>query len=201
MEDNMFQSTEFSQRENNCKKIIPQTSRLSFSKSTYFDKIFHCNTISISYCCTKSMGSIIPSHSKQVLQPNNKNYGYNCRKKERRPLDNKCLIPNNIYEAQVANNTNDEHKKYLDAAKTSFKKRYMKLYEVHGPLNFFWRFKNQGTTFTAEWRISKEIKSKVSPNYCKLCLTEKLYIIKSLDDSNLLDKRSGLVIKCRDQRK
>ena len=57
----------------------------------------------------KNLGSIISSHNKQVLQLRNENYGYNCKKKENCPLDNKCLTPD-IYEAQISNNTNDEHK-------------------------------------------------------------------------------------------
>ena len=38
-------------------------------------------------------------------------------------LDSKYLTPNIIYEAQISNNTNNEHKRYLGAAKTSFKER------------------------------------------------------------------------------
>ena len=72
----------------------------------------------------KNMGSIVSSHNKQVLQPHNKNYGCNHRKKENCLLDNKCLMPNIIYEVQISSNTKDEHKKYLGAAKTSFKERY-----------------------------------------------------------------------------
>ena len=72
----------------------------------------------------KNMGSIIFSHNKQVLQPRNESYGCNCRKKENCPLGNKCLTLNNICEAQISNNTNDELKKYLGAAETSFKERY-----------------------------------------------------------------------------
>ena len=72
----------------------------------------------------KNMGSIISSHNKQVLQTRNKNYRCNCRKKETCQLENKCLMPNIIYEAQITNNTNDEHKKYPGAAETSFKERY-----------------------------------------------------------------------------
>ena len=71
----------------------------------------------------KKMGSIIFSHNKQVLQPRNESYGCNCRKKENCPLGNKCLTPNNIYEAQISNNTDDEFKKYLGATETSFKER------------------------------------------------------------------------------
>ena len=72
----------------------------------------------------KNMTSIISSHNKQVLQPRNENYGWNCKKKENCLLDIKCLTPNMIYKAQITSNTNDEHKKYLGAADTSFKEKY-----------------------------------------------------------------------------
>ena len=72
----------------------------------------------------KTIGSVISSLNKRVLQPRNENYGCSCRKKENCPLDNKCLTPNIIYETQITNNTNDEHKKYLGASETSLKERY-----------------------------------------------------------------------------
>ena len=75
----------------------------------------------ISYCCMKNMGYIIFSHNKQCLQLCNKNYGWNCRKNETCPLDNKCLTRNTNYKVQITNNTKDEHKKYLGATETSFK--------------------------------------------------------------------------------
>ena len=68
----------------------------------------------------KKVGSITSSHKKQVWQSYNENCVFNCRKKESFPLDNKCLTSNIIYEAQITNNTNHEHKKYLGAAETSF---------------------------------------------------------------------------------
>ena len=69
------------------------------------------------------MGSIISSHNKQGFQPRNESYGSTCRKKNC-PLDNKCLTPNIIYQAQISNNTNDEHNKYLGASETLFMERY-----------------------------------------------------------------------------
>ena len=88
------------------------------------------------------MGSIISSHfhSTQVLQRRIKNYECHCQKRESCPLDNKYLTLNVIYEAQITNNANDEHKKYLGASETSFKARYnnhtrdfkhKKVYEVY----------------------------------------------------------------------
>ena len=59
-----------------------------------------------------------------------------------------------------------------------------------------WNLKNQGITPKVKWGVKQKVKSKVSPNYCKLCLTENFLIFKSLDDCNLLNKS-----KCRYQNK
>ena len=158
----------------------------------------------------KHLDFITTFHNKPVLHPRNENFGCNLRKKESCPLDNKFLTLNIIYEAQVTNNINDEDKKYLGAVETSFKERYnnhardfkhrkyMKYTELS---KYIWSLKNQRITPIVKWRIVKKGKSKISPNYCKLCLTEKFFIIKSLDDCNLLNKRSALVSKCRHQNK
>ena len=66
---------------------------------------------------------------------------------------------------------------------------------------YIWNLKNQGITPLVKWRFVKKVNSKVSPNYCKLCLTEKFFTIKSLDHCNLLNKRSELLSKCRHQNK
>ena len=143
------------------------------------------------------MTSIVSSHNKQVLQPRNESYGCNCRKKEKCQLDNKYLTPNIIYKVQIPNNTDGELKKYLGAAEFSFKerysnhtrhfkqKKYMKCTELS---KYIWNLKNQGITPIVKSRIVNKVNNKVSPNYCKLCLTEKFFIIKSLDDCNLLNK-------------
>ena len=59
--------------------------------------------------------------------------------------------------------------------------------------------KSQDIIPKIKWRIVKKVNSVVSSNYCKLCLPEKFYIIESLDDKNLLNKKSELVCKCRHQ--
>ena len=49
--------------------------------------------------------------------------------------------------------------------------------------------------------IKHSIASKMSGNpssiICQLCLTEKLWIIKFLNNKDLLNKKSELIIKCR----
>ena len=181
-----------------------------FPRVHKFHEIFNHNTVKISCCCMKNMDFITSSSITQVLQPRSENYGCSFRKKESCPLDNKCLTSNISYEAQITSNTSNGHKKYLGAAETSFKerysnhprdfkyKKYMKCTELS---KYIWSLKNQGITPIVKWRIVKKVNSKVSPNYCKLCLTEKFFIIKSLDDCNLLNKRSELARKCRHQNK
>ena len=80
--------------------------------------------VKVSYYHMENIGSIIFYHKNQILQTRNEKNGCKCREEESCPLDNKCLMLNIIYEAQITNNTNDEHTKYLGAAKTSFKEIY-----------------------------------------------------------------------------
>ena len=152
-----------------------------------------------------NMGSVISSHSHniQVLQRCTKNYGCHCKKKESYPLDNKCLTLNVIYDAQITNNANDEHKKYLGASETSFKERYnnhtrdfkhKKYMESTELSKYIWCLKNQRIRPIDKCRIVKKVSCKVSPSNCTLCLTEKSFIIKSLDDCSLLNKRSDLLV-------
>ena len=42
---------------------------------------------------------------------------------------------------------------------------------------------------------------QIKLNFCKLCLSEKFYIIESLNDPNLLNKKTELVNTCRHQSK
>ena len=191
------------------KKFLKLLTR-HFPKSNPLHKLFNRNTVKISYCCMKNMGSIISSHNKQILQPSQEKFGCNCRNKTDCPLDNKCLTPNIVYEAQITNNTNHNQKRYLGASETPFKERFSnhkrdfkhKKYEKCTELSkYIWSLKSQGIIPKIKWRIVKKVNSVVSSNYCKLCLTEKFYIIESLDDKNLLNKKSELVSKCRHQNK
>ena len=70
------------------------------------------------------MASIIASHNKTILRPNIQDYGCNCSKKNERPMQNKCLTPNIIYEATFTNNTHIVEKIYFRLCETSFKERY-----------------------------------------------------------------------------
>ena len=156
------------------------------------------------------MGSIIFSHNKQILQPCNENYECNCGKKESCPLDNKSLMPNIIYKAQVTNNTSDEHTKYLGAVETSFKERYRnnaqdfkheKYMRGTELSKYIWSLKSQVITPIVKWRIVKKVNSGFTELLQQVMLNRKFFIIKSLDDCNWLNRRSEIVSKCNHQNK
>ena len=103
--------------------------------------------------------------------------------------------------------TNDEHKsiqvqlklhlrKYTATTHETLNKKYMKCTKRS---KYIWNLTNQGITPIVKLRTVKKVNSKVSPSYCKLCLTKKFFIIKSLDDCNLLNTRFELVSKLRHQ--
>ena len=78
--------------------------RCHFPKGNQLHKIFNRNTIKISYFCMKNMGSIISSHNKQILQPNDGNFGCNFRINRECPLENKCPMENRVYEVTITSN-------------------------------------------------------------------------------------------------
>ena len=76
------------------------------------------------------------------------------------------------YEANTSNETNNECKRYLGA--WDVKQKYGKCTELS---KCHWTLKSHGITPIVNWSIVKRIRSKKSANYCKLFLTEKVYII------------------------
>ena len=64
-----------------------------------------------------------------------------------------------------------------------------------------WKLRDANISPIIEWSIVTKVLSKTQLNFCKLCLPEKFYIIKSLNDPNLLSKKSELVNPCRHQSK
>ena len=175
----------------------------NFPKSNPFSKIFNKNTIKISYSCTRNMKSIISSHNKQILTPKNKQVGCNCRIKNSCPLDNKCLTSQLIYQADVTNNLDDEYKYYLGLAETTFKERYNNHKSSFNNENsknstelskYVWSLRENNKIPSIKWKIVKIVYSKATSSFCKLCLTEKLFILNALGGEKCLNKKKNLLI-------
>ena len=71
-----------------------------------------------------NVGSVLSAHNRNILYPKKSEFGCNCRSKTDCPLDNKCLTPKIVYQADVRNDTNDEKKFYLGVSETPFKERF-----------------------------------------------------------------------------
>ena len=159
----------------------------------------------------RNISSIISSHNKRVLNPPVTNYGCNCRYKINCPLQNECLTPQIVYKAIVSNDQNNEVKQYIGLTSNTFKERYnghntsfrSEKYRKETELSkYVWELKDQGiNNYTINWSIVKQIKGKLNSKNCQLCLSEKYYIIDSLDDEKTLNKRDEFIKKCRHQNK
>ena len=70
----------------------------------------------------KNMSSILSSHSRKILAENEKQHKSNCRNIDKCPLENKCLTPRVVYEADVIT-LNTSRNFYIGLSDTPFKKR------------------------------------------------------------------------------
>ena len=168
--------------------------------------IFNKNKIKISYSCFSNMRSIISSHSKHILNSNSTEYECNCNNREECPLENKCLTPRIVYRADVTNNKTDEHKYYYGISDTPFKDRYEnhktsfrhRSHLTGSDLSkYYWKLVGNGAVPIIKFSIAKRVKGNIFVNNCNLCLTEKSFTIRNLDDVNMLNKRSEFTSKCR----
>ena len=57
--------------------------------------------------------------------------------------------------------------------------------------------KDKGAVATANFSIAKDVKGKSLSNNCSLCLSEKLFVMRNMDNVNMLNKKSELISKCR----
>ena len=172
--------------------------------------IFNKNKIKISYSCFPNMRSIISSHHKHILNSNNTEYGCNCNNRDEYPLENESLTPRIVYRADVTNNKTDEHKYYYGISDTPFKERYEnhktsfrhRSHLTASDLSkYYWKLVDNGAVPTIKFSIAKRVKGNTFINNCNLCLSEKAFIIRNLDDINMLNKRSEFISKCQNVNK
>ena len=82
------------------------------------------------------------------------------------------------------------------------KKVYYKILYIYIYIYIFLKFgKKQWLVPTIKWKIVKLVYGKTTSSICKLCLTEKYYLLNALGDDRCLNKRNEFVTKCRHQNK
>ena len=138
------------------------------------------------------------------------NYGCNCRDRDSCPNENQCLIPQIVYCAEVSNNKDNETKFYYGLTETSFKERYgnhkrsfrHERYKNDTELSkYIWDLTSAHKVPTIKWSIVRKIHGNTKSDFCKLCLTEKYFILNDLRDNKLLNQKFEFVNKCRHQNK
>ena len=179
--------------------------RIHFHRQHVFRKIFNKNTVKLSYSCTKNIFSIISGHNRQItkaLPPASREC--NCRIREQCPLDNKCLTDNIIYEGTVVSHSDGVSKDYRGLCSTVWKDRWAvhnqhmnhRIHRTKCELaKYVWDLKDQNRTFTITWKILKKVYGRMVGGACRLCTTEKLFIIEHPNKSRLLN--SNCIEKCR----
>ena len=165
-------------------------------------KILNKNTVKVSYSCKKDMDSIISGHNHNILNPKEKSFGCNCRKKDSCPLNGKCLTTKLIYYAGVSKETNSDQKVYFGLAETTFKERYnnhkrdvkhIKYQYNTESTKYIWSLKNNIIKCNIQWKVVDKVYSNANWTMCKLYLREKLWIINHISDYNIMNKKSELI--------
>ena len=91
-----------------------------------------------------------------------------------------------MYRADVNNLANDEKRFYLGVTETPFKERFgnhtrdFKHFKYRNSTElskYLWELKDAHISPVMEWSILTKVLSKIQLNFCKLCLSEKFYII------------------------
>ena len=90
-----------------------------------FHKIFNRNIIKVSYSCMPNIKSAINSHNRKIPHPpvKSKSRTCNCIKKTDCPLQEKCLIKQALYQADISSE-NFQTKIYYGISETKFKTRF-----------------------------------------------------------------------------
>jgi hypothetical protein len=193
-----------------------------FPPSNKLHKIFNRHTVRVSYSCLQNMENFISKHNNKILNQHNKQTPSpnnttgntqhnnarhcNCRQRDACPVEGKCLSESVIYQADVSTADNNETKSYIGITGGKFKCRYRnhiksinhKKYAHDTELSkHVWKLKEAKRAFSIKWSLIKKVPVyRAGARGCRLCLEEKLCILKNRNN-NLLNKRTELFSKCR----
>ena len=183
----------------NIGKIFFKLLRKNFSRGHNFYKIFNKNTVKLSYSSTKNMASLITTHNRSILNPNDQVYGCNWMVKNDCPLHHQWLTAGIIYQATVISNKDGREKLYYGLCETAFKERFWiytssfkheKNRNETEFSNYIWALKKDKTLPFVKWKILRIVQGKSARNCYRLCLTENLFIIYSIGVNRVFNKRS-----------
>ena len=64
-----------------------------------------------------------------------------------------------------------------------------------------WKLKDEKITANIKWNIMSTVHGTPKGGVSKLCLTEKLWLLKHFNYKHLLNKKSEFISKCRHEKK
>ena len=92
-------------------------------------------------------------------------------------------LTDNTFKERYRNHNRDfKHEKYENSTELA---------------KYIWQLKRDNISFSVKWTIITKVYGSPNPLLCKLCLTEKLWIINFTNDENMLNKKSEVISKCR----
>ena len=179
----------------------------NFPKDNPLSKIINRKTIKVSYSCTANMSAIISAHNQKILKETSETHATppcNCR--------NQCILPNNCRASCIVYKASTDRIEYIGSTSTEFKVRYRN----HKSSFKHSEKKNQTALSSYIWNNSinrNDIGEIIEPNVkwqimkkCTvysagkktrdLCTTEKLLIIKNLNNTKNINHRSDIGNKC-----
>ena len=150
----------------NVGRVFLKLLKKHFPASHILHKIFNKNTVKSSYSCMKNINSVISYHNKNVLNSSAVSFGCNCRKKESCPLNGECLTSQLVYRATVTNAVNEDMKKYIGVAKSTFKERHsngkrdfkhQKYRNCTELAKYVWELKEKNIAPIMKWEIVNKV--------------------------------------------
>ena len=167
------------------------------------------NTLKISYCCLPSVGQIITSHNRGILNrptAGNESRPCDCRVRENCPLQGRCVVSSVIYRAEVIRADNNTSESYVGVTEGPFKIRYNNhqsdfrnehRWDKTELSKHIWFLRNNNINYRVKWSILKRKRAYSSASgRCSLCTYEK-FIILCRPNLATLNKRSELAARCK----
>ena len=109
-----------------------------------------------------------------------------------------------VSRADVTKNKTDERKYYYGISDTSIKDCYenhkmLSRHKSHLTVSYlfmyYWKLVRNVAVPTIKFSTAKHVKGNTFINNCNLCLIEKPFIIRNLDDVNMLKQKTRIYIK------
>ena len=205
----------------NVGKIFLKIVDKHFPKKSKLNKFFNRSKIKVSYRTMPNIKNHISKHNAKISKDKdnmknkegkmfrNKLKNCNCNNPQNCPLRGNCQEESVVYQAKVLVPEINEEKFYYGMTSGTFKSRYSghknsfkyDKKESTTLSSYIWKQKNAGRKFDIEWSIkAKAYAFSSGSKQCDLCLTEKLTILLS-DQETMLNKRDEILNKCPHRRK